>query len=385
VTSDSRIGFTGAARDARILIVDDVPANVEVMTETLARDGYTAVRSSTDPVTALAMMEAAPFDLVLLDMRMPGLDGHEVIARMRAMNGGELAPVIVLTAQTDEETKRRALAAGVRDFITKPFVIWELLHRVRNTLELHLQHRHIQEMNAELERRVQLRTLELEETRKEVIRRLATAGEFRDNATGQHVVRMSHIAYRLARAAGLDELEASMIRDAAPLHDIGKIGIPDSILLKPGRLDAPEWEIMKRHAAIGGAILANSGFALLDLARTIALAHHEQWSGGGYPAGLKGENIPIAARITAIADVFDALTSERPYKPVWPVEQAIAQLRMGSGGAFDPELVALFERELGGIIAVKEQFRDDRESNADPADWLQRLTEEQGARSARAK
>jgi putative two-component system response regulator len=353
-------------RGARILVVDDIPANIEVLTETLLRGGYALVDSAADPLLGLEMALAGTYDLVLLDMRMPGMDGHEFMHRLRQTFDRDRLPVMVITGQTDDDTKRKALAAGVHDFITKPFVLWELLHRVRNTLELHVHHRRVREVNAVLELRVMERTQELEETRKEVIRRLASAGEFRDNETGQHVVRMSQFAHQLALAAGLSSRDAAMIRDAAPLHDIGKIGIPDKILLKPGRLDRDEWEIMKRHAAIGGAILAGSGFALLDLARTIALTHHEQWDGSGYPSGLKGEEIPIAGRLTAVADVFDALTSERPYKPVWPVEQALDFLKDRAGQHFDPRLIALFERELPAILEIKERFRDTADDDGHP-------------------
>ncbi|HEY1721664.1 MAG TPA: HD domain-containing phosphohydrolase [Magnetospirillaceae bacterium] len=350
-------------RGARILLVDDVPANIEILVETLEGDGYLNIDSTTSPHEGLAKVKARRPDLILLDMRMPEMDGHEFLAQLRKMPDGGRIPVIVITAQTDENTKRRALMAGVRDFINKPFLLWELLHRVRTILELDLSTRRTEQLNAELERRVNERTQELEATRKEVIRRLATAGEFRDNETGQHVVRMSHFTHHLALAAGISEDEAIAIRDAAPLHDIGKIGIPDSILLKPGRLDGEEWTIMKRHAEIGGEILADSGFALLDLARSIALTHHEQWDGSGYPHGLKGDDIPIAGRLTAVADVFDALLSERPYKPRWPIDRAMDFLKDRAGRHFDPRLVILFERELPAILDLKERFRDVEEGD----------------------
>jgi putative two-component system response regulator len=372
-------------RAARIMVVDDVAANIEVIVETLSMVGYHAVESATSPLLALAMIEATPYDLVLLDMNMPEMDGHGFLAALDARSGRERPPILVITAQSDEATKRRALAAGVRDFITKPFHLWELELRVRNTLELHIHHRRVQKMNAELETRVRLRTRELEDTRKEVIRRLCSAGEFRDNETGQHVVRMSHFAHRLALAIGLPTDEAEMIRDAAPLHDIGKIGIPDAILLKAGRLNPQEWEVMKRHAEIGGEILANSGFALLDLARAIALTHHEQWNGCGYPNGLRGDAIPIAGRITAIADVFDALTSNRPYKPSWPVDLSLAFIREGAGRHFDPALVAGFERELPAILELKHRFRDaEPESNSVAQAWLHQVIDGLGPPPAAA-
>ena len=359
-------------RAARILVIDDVPANVEILAETLLGDGYHRVDTTTSPREGLARAAAQRPDLILLDMRMPEMDGHEFLTQLRKLPNGARCSVIVITAQTDDDTKRRALAAGVRDFITKPFMLWELLHRVRNTLEFDLSAKRTEQLNTELERRVQERTQELEATRKEVIRRLATAGEFRDNETGQHVVRMSHFAHHLAVAAGLPEDDAVAIRDAAPLHDIGKIGIPDAILLKPGRLDQEEWHVMKRHAEIGGEILADSGFALLDLARSIALTHHEQWDGSGYPLGLKGDEIPIAGRLTAIADVFDALLSERPYKPRWPVGQAMDFLKDRAGKHFDPRLVIMFERELPTILDLKERFKDVEETPGQTEAWAAR-------------
>jgi putative two-component system response regulator len=356
--TEARCDLEPAILAARILIVDDVAANVEMLQEVLEIDGYTNVASTNDPRQALAMLAGERFDLILLDMRMPEIDGHEFIRRAKLHAAGEHLPILVLTAQIDEETRRRALAAGVLDFVTKPFLLWELLHRVRNALELQVRSSHISRLNEELEIRVRSRTRELEDTRMEVIRRLANAGEFRDNETGQHVVRMSYFAHHLALAAGLGEAEAAMIRDAAPLHDIGKIGIPDAILLKPGRLTPDEWVVMQRHAAIGGEILANSGFALLDLARIIAVTHHEKWDGSGYPARLRHEAIPVPGRIVAIADVFDALTSERPYKPGWPVEKAVAFIDEAAGRHFDPALVALFVRELPAILGIKDRFRD---------------------------
>jgi putative two-component system response regulator len=350
-------------RAARLMVVDDVPENLEMLTEALEMDGYFNIVATTNPVQALDLITAQPYDLVLLDMRMPQMDGHEFIRRARQIYTTDQLPILVLTAQTDDETRRGALAAGVRDFVTKPFVLWELLHRVRNAIQLQLQHNGVRALNEALETRVRQRTFELESTRKEVIRRLASAGEFRDNETGQHVVRMSHFAHHLCLAAGLSTAEAEMIRDAAPLHDIGKIGIPDAILLKRGSLEPAEWEIMKCHAAIGGEILARSGFALLEMARVIALTHHEKWDGTGYPNGLRGEAIPLAGRIVAIADVFDALTSSRPYKPIWDVERAAAFIRDAAGSHVDPALARLFQRELPALIAIRDRFRD-----ADPAE-----------------
>ncbi|TAL02133.1 MAG: response regulator [Rhodospirillaceae bacterium] len=321
--------------------------------------GFPNVTGTTDSREGLALAESGAYDLVLLDMRMPEIDGAEFIRHLRARDLRQQPAIVVLTAQTDTETRRTALQAGARDFIIKPFKIWELLQRVRNALEIQILYRQAQEFNNALEMRVEERTQELHETRVDVIRRLAAAAEFRDNETGQHIARMSVFAHHLALKAGLPESEARSIRDAAPLHDIGKIGIPDAILLKRGKLDGSEWEIMKRHAEIGGEILAGGASPLLDLARVVALTHHEKWDGTGYPHGLKGEAIPIAGRIVAVSDVFDALTSDRPYKPAWAVSDAIAFMLDNSGNHLDPTLVGLFHRELPAILELRERFRDE--------------------------
>ena len=347
-----------AIRTAPILVVDDIATNVEMVTGLLNLGGFTAVSGVTDPQQGLDMVESGHFDLLLLDMRMPEIDGIEFMKRLRASNCTDQPVVIVLTAQTDEETRRSALEAGARDFINKPFKLWELTQRVRNSLEIQILYRRAREFNAVLEAKVEERTRELRETQLDVVRRLATAAEFRDNETGQHIVRMSVFAHRIALSAGLSEAEAADIRDAAPLHDIGKIGIPDAILLKKGKLDPEEWEIMQRHAEIGGQILQGAISPQIALAREIAMTHHEKWDGSGYPRGLAGEAIPIAGRIVAVADVFDALTTERPYKRPWPVEQAVDYIVGAAGKHFDPALVEVFRRELPAILDVRERFQD---------------------------
>lgn len=347
-----------AIRNAPILVVDDIATNVEMVTGLLNLGGFTEVSGATDPKRGLEMVEQGRFDLLLLDMRMPEIDGIEFMKRLRATERPDQPAVIVLTAQTDEETRRSALGAGARDFINKPFKLWELTQRVRNTLEIQILYRQAREFNSVLEVTVEERTRELRETQLDVVRRLATAAEFRDNETGQHILRMSVIAHLIALEAGLSEKAAADIRDAAPLHDIGKIGIPDAILLKPGKLDPEQWEIMKRHSEIGGQILEGAISPQVALAREIALTHHEKWDGTGYPHGLAGEAIPIAGRVVAIADVFDALTAERPYKKPWPVEEAVKFITENAGKHFDPALVEAFRRELPAILELRERFKD---------------------------
>ncbi|MFV3131659.1 HD domain-containing phosphohydrolase [Niveispirillum sp. KHB5.9] len=343
---------------ARILVVDDLPANVELLLGMLEMAGFESIESSTDPFEGLAMAVRNPPDLILLDYRMPGLDGPSFITRLRAEMGIDAPPVLVVTAQSDEGSRKRALEAGARDYVTKPYAFWELVARSRNLLELHLLHKEQRQQAERLERQVQDRTVELERTRAEIIRRLCSAGEFRDEDTGQHVTRIGRMAGELARLAGLPPLMVTKIASAAPLHDIGKIGIPDRVLLKPGKLDAEEWAIMKTHAAIGQHILAGSGLLLLDLASEIAGTHHEKWDGNGYPNGLAGENIPVSGRIVAICDVFDALLSRRPYKEPWSVEAVRAHLEQGAGSHLDPKLTRLFLDNMDQMLAIRAELAD---------------------------
>lgn len=345
-------------RAARILIVDDLPANVELLLEMLEMAGFETIDSTTSPFEGLAMACRARPDLILLDYRMPGLDGPGFITRLRAEMGTEAPPVLVVTAQNDETSRRRALEAGARDYVTKPYAFWELIARSRNLLELHLLHKAQREQSERLEQQVRERTHELERTRAEIIRRLCSAGEFRDEDTGQHVTRIGRMAGELARLAGLPTPAVIKIASAAPLHDIGKIGIPDRVLLKPGKLDTDEWEIMKTHARIGQQILAGSGLVLLDLASEIAGTHHEKWDGSGYPDGLAGADIPVSGRIVAICDVFDALLSRRPYKEPWTVEQATTYLQEIAGGHLDPVLVTLFIDNIDRMLAIRAELGD---------------------------
>jgi len=347
-----------AIKAARILVVDDIATNVEMVTGLLRLGGFSSIDGTTDPIKGVEMAEQGDFDLLLLDMRMPELSGTDVIRKIRNGGNGQQPAIIVLTAQTDDETRRSALSEGARDFINKPFKLWELIQRVKNALEIQILYRQARAFNSVLEERVESRTRELHATQIDVIRRLATAAEFRDNETGQHIVRMSLFAHHLALASGFSEAEAVLIRDAAPLHDVGKIGIPDAILLKQGKLTSDEWEIMKRHAEIGGHILEGGTSPQLKMARSIALSHHEKWDGTGYPNGLKGENIPIEGRIVAVADVFDALTSSRPYKPAWKIEDALAYMVENAGRHLDPKLVELFQRELPKILELRDRFHD---------------------------
>lgn len=349
--------------DMKIFIIDDEPVNVLLLQRLLEGHGYLNVHGTTDPRAGLAMLQQESYDLVLLDLRMPHMDGFQLLAAMDVMEPSCQAPVLVLTAQTDMPTRIRALEMGARDFLNKPIDRLEVLSRIRNLLEVRLMHTRLQEQNALLEGKVRERTHELAASRLEVVRRLGRAAEYRDNETGLHIIRMSKMSAALAHRAGLPSDECELILNASPMHDIGKIGIPDAILLKPGRLTADEWEIMRTHTTIGAEILSGHDSTLMNMARAIALHHHEKWDGSGYPCGLADEDIPLPARIIAIADVFDALTSERPYKKAWPVSQALDEIDHLAGRHFDPELVYLFKEILPEVRQIREQFAEPVDSN----------------------
>lgn len=340
-----------------ILIVDDQPSNLLLLSKLLAAEGYTRITETTDPREAEALYLRERPDIVLLDLNMPYLDGFQVMARLREIDP-DGAPILVLTAQIDMETRLRALQGGAVDFVSKPFDRYEVMARIRNQLEVRMLYRKVSEQNESLERIVTERMHELVATRLDIIRRLGRACEFRDNETGAHIERMSRYSYLLGLAAGLNNEQADMLLNASPMHDVGKIGIPDAILLKPGKLTDEEFAIIKTHPVIGGHILAGSNTALLQLAETIALTHHEKWDGTGYPLGLKGDDIPLEGRIVAIADVFDALTSNRLYKKTWRIEDAAEFITKNSGTHFDPTLVALFVTTLPKILQVRDQFPD---------------------------
>jgi len=342
----------------KILIVDDEATNVRLLEHLLSQNGFQQIRSTTDSRDVEWIYQEFKPDLVLLDLNMPHLDGLQVMENLQELENETYPSILVLTADNNDEVKIRSLISGALDFLGKPFDVVEALVRIRNLLNVRLLHNRVKEQNRVLDEKIRERTRELANTRLEVVQRLGRAAEYRDNETGMHVIRMSRYASLLGEAAGLTPDQCELLLHASPMHDIGKIGIPDSILLKPGKLDAGEWEIMKTHADIGGEILSGSHSDLMNLAETIARSHHEKWDGTGYPSGLEGEQIPLEGRIVAVCDVFDALTSERPYKKEWPVEQAVQELKDLRGRHFDPELVDYFVNILPGILKVKEKYND---------------------------
>ena len=342
-----------ARRDARILILDDEAANVEFLRHVLEPEGYAELIERTDPEETLASFEELRPDLIVLDLMMPGCDGFEFMERVRdLLDDDEVLPILVATADTSAETRRRALSVGARDFLTKPLSPADVRLRVRNLLDTRLLHEELRQNMERLEERVGERTQELEEARLEILARLARAAEYRDDDTGQHTQRVGRVSARLADVLGCPRDEIELIRRAAPLHDIGKIGIPDAILLKAGPLTDDEREMMQRHSSIGADILGGSGVQLLRLAEEIALAHHERWDGYGYPAGLGEDEIPQSGRIVAVADVFDSLTHARPYKQAWTVREALTELEACAGTQFDPVVVEAMLRIAPEITAL---------------------------------
>lgn len=343
---------------ANILIVDDEPANIKLLEKILQHHGYQNIQSTCDSREVETLCNITRFDAVLLDIRMPYLSGFDIMAQLKQRFIDDYLPVLVLSAQPDMETRLKALNLGAKDFLTKPFDQLEATTRIHNLLEVRLMHNRIRDQNRILEEQVKTRTAELYQTRQEVIRRLGLAAEYRDNETGNHIIRMSKYAQLLALAYGLSEQDAEIILNAAPMHDIGKIGIPDRILLKPGKLDAEEWKIMQTHVEMGANILSGSPTELMDTARMIALHHHEKWDGSGYPTGLQGEEISIAGRICALADVFDALTSQRPYKQAWSIEKTLDLIDSETGKHFDPRLTQLIKKNLPEILMIKAEYAD---------------------------
>ena len=340
---------------SKILIVDDEWRNVHLLERLLKEAGFTNLRSTTDSREAAGLYKEIRPDLVLLDVFMPYLDGFAVMKELFAESDREeYLPILMLTADVTSDTKQKALSSGAKDFLTKPLDLSEVILRVRNLLETRLLHIRVREQNEELERKVLERTRELAESRMEILDRLALAGEYRDQDTAEHTRRVGKLAATLAAASGAGPEFVELIRHAAPLHDIGKIGVPDQILRKAGKLDLTEFDIMKAHAQIGARILSGSSDALLRLAQSIALTHHEWWDGSGYPSGLAGESIPFEGRVVALADTVDALTSERVYKRAWSLDAAITKIKQQSGRQFDPKLTRtmvslLKDTDLGAL------------------------------------
>jgi putative two-component system response regulator len=334
---------TEAISRARILIVDDQAANIRLLERLLTSAGYNRIHSTTLPGEAASLVDHLSPDLILLDLHMPGLDGFGVLDALRPRLAEErYLPVLVVTADMNADVRQRALGAGAKDFLNKPFDAVEALLRIRHLLTTRFLYLQLDTYNRGLEATVQERTRKLEIARLDILDRLALAAEFRDDNTGEHTRRVGRTAGAIARTLGLPEPDALLIERAAPLHDVGKIGIRDAILLKPGPLTADEFAEMKRHTVIGAEILSGSSGPLLRTAEAIALAHHERWDGRGYPHGTRGDETPVAARITHLADVFDAMQHPRPQGRPASLTDALEYIRDESGYAFDPDVVRAF-------------------------------------------
>lgn len=344
------------AKKQTILAVDDTPENLDVLVGLLGEEYKVKAAPNGERALTIAFSDNPP-DLILLDIMMPEMDGYEVISRLKAEGRTQKIPVIFLTGKTAGVDEARGLDLGAVDYIFKPFSPPIVKRRVRTHLALYDQ-------NRELEMKVKERTAELNRTRLAIIQRLGRAAEFKDNETGLHVIRMSHYSRLLAIEIGMTEEEAERMLNAAPMHDLGKIGIPDRVLLKPGKLDEEEWKLMRKHPAWGIEIIGDhENSELLEWAATIAITHHEKWNGAGYPKGLKGEEIPLIGRIVALADVFDALTTERPYKKAWPVKEAMDLIKKEAGAHFDPALSKAFEKILPAILGIMEQYAETFETS----------------------
>jgi putative two-component system response regulator len=329
-------------KDSKILIVDDKVANIQLLKGILEEDDILNFKSITDSRnTLVTFLEFKP-DLVLLDLHMPHMDGFEVLKRLRdCIPPYEFLPILVLTADSTSDVKRRALLDGAADFLAKPIDPVEVTLRIRNLIHTRLLHKQLENQNQILEQAVLDRTQQLTESRIEILKRLAIAAEYRDDNIGEHAHRVGELAAQIAAGLGMNNKEVDNIRLVAPLHDIGKIGIPDSILLKPGKLTPEEWEVMKTHTTIGANILSGSSSPLLQMAEEIAQTHHERWDGSGY-FGMRGEEIPITGRIVTIVDVFDALLHDRPYRKAWSIEEGLSEIEKQRGKQFDTQVVEAF-------------------------------------------
>lgn len=324
----------------KVLIVDDEATNLQILNEILQKDYHLLFAKDGNKGIELTISEEP--ELILLDVMMPEMTGHDVCKILKSNEKTKYIPIIFVTALNDVEDEEKGFHLGAVDYITKPLSPPIVKARIKNHLSL-------------------VNVNEVKTTRLQIVQRLGMASEYKDNETGMHVIRMSHYSQTLALAHGYSSEQAEEILNAAPMHDVGKIGIPDYIIQKPGKLTTEEWEIMKRHPEIGAEIIGDHNSSLLKLAKSIAITHHEKFDGTGYPYQLKGENIPLEGRIIAIADVFDALTTVRPYKKAWEVESAIDFLKQESGKHFDPVLVQKFITVLPKILEIKNQWPEEIE------------------------
>jgi len=339
---------------ANILAIDDNILNLQILKKILSNAGFINITTTTDPTQALGLYKEIRPDLILLDLNMPKMDGFAIMLQLTVLNPDDYLPLLILTGE-DESIRYKALQSGAKDFLHKPYEHLDVLLKSRNIIEVRLLYNQIKNHNASLEDQVNDRIKEIRDTRLEAIQRLAVAAELRDSGTGKHIYRMSRYCQLLARAVGYSKEQGELVLTTAPLHDIGKIAIPDRILLKPAKLEPHEFEIVKTHTTLGAKMLSGSDSVFLKMAETIALTHHEKWDGKGYPYGIRGEDIPLIGRICAVADVFDALSSIRPYKPAWTFEKTMAEILYLKGTHFDPKLVEAFEDISKAVKEIHDQ------------------------------
>jgi putative two-component system response regulator len=364
----------------RLFIVDDEELNIRVARKYLRSWGFESIEATTDPTTAVERIRKEPPDLILLDVMMPEISGLDLLVELRADAATRHLPIVILTAHTDDEIRHQALLRGANDFLAKPIDPLELRPRVTNLLALRAHQKCLERYAENLEAEVRRRTAQLDVAQHHVVHCLARAAEYRDNDTGRHIVRVGLYAGLIARALNLSDDFVTIIEQAAKLHDVGKIGIPDAILLKNGKLDPEEYRAMqkhcdmglqvirqtteedciafRRHATMGASILEQVDTPLLRMASEIALTHHEKWDGSGYPLGLAGTAIPLSGRITAVADVFDALSTRRSYKPSFPLEKCYRILEEGRGTHFDPDVLDAFLKQKDAVVSIQIRLAD---------------------------
>ena len=353
-----------------VLIIDDTEINLILFGALIKKLDNCQSRGFASPLDGLAWASTNTPDLVLVDYMMPDIDGLEFIERFRALPNCVDVPILMITANDQKQVRYRALDSGANDFLAKPVDKVEFLARAKNMLSLSSARRKLADHAEWLSSEVRKATEVILQRERDTVFRLCKAAEFRDPETGAHILRMAHYSQLIAKKLGLPPDDQELLLEAAPMHDIGKVGITDNILLKPGRLDAAEFEIMKQHAAFGYELLKNSNSRVLQAGAEIALGHHEKYDGSGYPQGLKGEAIPIFSRIVAVADVFDALTSERPYKKAWSLEQAVDFLNAGSGTHFDPQCVQAFLDGFDDVLAIRDRYQEEEEFSFTPSKLL---------------
>jgi putative two-component system response regulator len=366
--------------NVRVMIVDDEPTNIKVVRRYLENAGYKQFITTSESTQALDLIREHKPDVILLDVMMPHVDGLAILEAVRRDRDLRHLPVIILTASTDAKTRENALRLRATDFLQKPVDPSELLPRVSNVLMVKAHHDHLKRYSQELEQAVTLRTTEVEATRQDLIFCLARAAEFRDDVTGHHILRVGRYAGIIAAQLGFDQKYIKLMEQAAQLHDVGKIGIPDAILLKQGKLEPEEfetikkhcgfgkrvilplpdaeWQRLKDHTSVGSRIMDIASSPVISLAARIAVTHHEKWDGAGYPLGLAGEDIPIEGRIVAVADVYDALSSARPYKPPFPREKCLAIMQEQRGTHFDPTVLDAFVARIDDIVCAQIEYAD---------------------------